>query len=149
MAHNVPGTLPFRCGDQLNRRVHMRQIVLRMCDLRLVGQFTPGLRCPIGGIITSPTPSMLLSKKFVTEPNSVACESVLPIAIVYFLFMDGRVIRNRKASSVAIGPMTERRSAAATPPKAELETVMWRVHIARMELLRHATIRTAPFQRAV
>ncbi len=32
MAHNVPGTLPLRCGEQFNRRVHMRQIVLRMCD---------------------------------------------------------------------------------------------------------------------
>lgn len=36
MAHYVPGALPFRCGEQFNRRVHMRQIVLRMGDLRLI-----------------------------------------------------------------------------------------------------------------
>ena len=36
MAHNVPGALPFRRGEQFNRRVHMRKIVLRMCDLRLI-----------------------------------------------------------------------------------------------------------------
>ncbi len=36
MAHNVPRALPFRCGEQFNRRVYLCQIVLRMGDLRVI-----------------------------------------------------------------------------------------------------------------